>query len=295
VVQGRVVDRGTGDAIVGASIDLLGVAHIVTGENGAFRFPRVALGRHTLDIDMIGYQTRRIDLPLLGDTTLIIELDSDPIRMDTLDVRTRRVTIRGRVVDGETGVGLFDADVFASGDRSTRTNSAGGFRLRGVPTGQPVGVLVRVLGFLPGQTEFIIDNDTTLHFALEPDRVAQRMIAAQVMKLETRSNAVGFSKSEIARVELLRKANWAVDDVVKTQLGIYAGRVQCVLIDDQLRPDGMAMLQTYLPDQLERIEIIDRGAMIRVYTRDFIQRMMGNRVTLAPIVLIRTPGGIICR
>jgi hypothetical protein len=79
------------------------------------------------------------------------------------------------------------------------------------------------------------------------------------------------------------------------QIGGNTRRIRCVVIDDRLYRDGLAMLTTYLPDQLERIEVLDRGTMVRVYTRDFIQRMMGNRVTLAPILLIETPGGYICR
>jgi hypothetical protein len=295
VLQGRVIDRGSGAGIVGAGLDLLGIAQSITGENGAFRFARVPSGRHTLEVEMLGYETRRVDLLLLNDTSLIIELDVAPVRLDTLTIRPRFISVRGRVTERATRRGLIDAEVLATPDRRTQTNAAGGYRVRRVPAGPPVSVLVRSLGFMPANADFVADRDTTIDFALDPDPVAQRMIGAQVARLVTRANAVPYMRMALSREELVRQSNWAVSDLLKSRLGPWMSRIQCVVIDDVLKPFGLQELETWLPDQLERLEIINRGVMIRAYSRDYVGRRMQSRTPLAPIMLIPTPGGWICR
>ncbi|HSL69339.1 MAG TPA: hypothetical protein VK864_03815 [Longimicrobiales bacterium] len=54
------------------------------------------------------------------------------------------------------------------------------------------------------------------------------------------------------------------------------------------------MVGSYLVDELLRIEVIDRGTMVRLYTRRKIGRLTGNR-TLPPIVLMKTGRGVICK
>jgi hypothetical protein len=39
---------------------------------------------------------------------------------------------------------------------------------------------------------------------------------------------------------------------------------------------GVQQLTPFVPDDIERIEIIDRGTMVRIYTRRYIQRMLGG-------------------
>jgi hypothetical protein len=292
-VQGRVVERGTTIGIPAAGVELVGTARVVTDANGGFRFPSVVPGRHVVVIERLGYQAQEVPLIIRVDTTLIIELDVTPVQLDTIEVRTRRITLKGRVVDRESGRGLLDADVFVSPDRSTVTGSSGGFRVSRVPAARTVRVTVQALSYLPVTIEFLAERDTTLRFELEPDPIGRRMIAAQVARLETRSNAVAYAKRAVHRDELVRKANWTIADIVKSHLAGRLG-VQCVILDDQLLAFGMIQLETYLPDELERIEIIDRGTMLRVYTRRYIQRLMSNR-PLAPIVLVKTPRGVICR
>jgi hypothetical protein len=67
------------------------------------------------------------------------------------------------------------------------------------------------------------------------------------------------------------------------------------MIDDVQRAFGMEQLDTYMPEELQYIEILDGGGMIRAYTRRYISRKLGPEVTLPPILLVKTPMGPLCR
>ena len=117
----------------------------------------------------------------------------------------------------------------------------------------------------------------------------------EVEKLITRSNAVPHMRRGIDRAELVRSAPWSAWDVIRRHLGPRAGRVRCLFIDDLQRFNGPIELELYLAEELERIELIDNGVMIRVYTRGYIQELVRGRATLRPILLIQTPGGYVCQ
>lgn len=53
------------------------------------------------------------ELEVRADTMLRIELEVRPVPLDPLDVRTRFVTVRGRVTVATTGRAIFDADIIA--------------------------------------------------------------------------------------------------------------------------------------------------------------------------------------
>jgi hypothetical protein len=72
--------------------------------------------------------------------------------------------------------------------------------------------------------------------------------------------------------------------------------VPCLFIDEHRSLTGLAELMHYLPDMIERVEIIDRGTMVRVYTRRYVQEMIRKRASpAAAIVLISTPLSLTCR
>lgn len=134
-----------------------------------------------------------------------------------------------------------------------------------------------------------------VNFLLQPDRVAERMIALQVERLVSRTNALGHSVDQLGRTEMMnRYYSWNVADIVRQRLFRAMEPTACIFLDERPVHFGLAGLEGYLPDQIERIEVIDRGTMIRVYTRQYIQQMLRKRANPGPIVLLTGTGGTVC-
>lgn len=292
VVQGTVVARETRLPIAGAAVELTDRGGMVTDDAGRFRFDRVPAGRYELTVTMLGYETQTIALPVRADTTLVVEMDVLPVALDPIDVGT--FSLRGRVLDAASGNGIIDARVTA-GEREDLTNVIGSFRIRRLPASTPIVVGVEAFGYLPQTIQLVAPEDTTLRFELEVDPIGQRMIDAQVERIVKRSDAVPHARSAITRDELVRRSPWSAYDIIKARLGPRFNRIACLFIDDIQRRNGTEELYSYLPEELERIEIIDNGVMVRLYTRRQIQDLVRGRVILRPILLIATPGGYLCQ
>ncbi len=70
--------------------------------------------------------------------------------------------------------------------------------------------------------------------------------------------------------------------------------IGCIIIDEK-REDFLPadhFLQTMLPEELERVELLFDGAMLRIYTREFMQEMFDLELDLRPPVYV--PDGDIC-
>ena len=70
---------------------------------------------------------------------------------------------------------------------------------------------------------------------------------------------------------------------INCELNAIAGntedtRIRCVLIDEELVAPliDSDMLRVTYPEELERIEFLFDGAMLRIYTREFIREMIGG-------------------
>lgn len=281
-VRGRVVDRASGDPVTGATVQMGGLPVVVTSETGEFRFSRVQAGRYELRILALGYADYEQALLIRKDTLLAIEMDVAPVQLDTLGVRGRNINVRGRVREKGTRIPLIDVDVQSSVDRRTHTNAAGRFKLSRVPADLPVAVHLRGFGYLPFDTIVESPSDTTLDFELEVDPLVQRMIDVQVQRLDTRSKPFqAVIMPVIDREDLLRNMNMSALDLIKSKYRIFLGRVHCIMIDDRQSYNGIEELDLFLPDRLERIEFLFRGAMLRIYTRNHMAKMLGSNKPLA--------------
>jgi hypothetical protein len=290
-VQGRVLEQGSGDPIAGATVELSGAPRVLTNRNGLFAISPVRPGRHSLTVTMIGYQRQQLTIDVLRDTTLVIEMAVQAVRVDSLTVRARFVTLRGRVTDAVSSKPIMDAQILAGRERPTLANSMGRFRAHRIPAHQPTMVQVRALGYMPVQLRLSAARDTTIDFALQVDPIGQRMISAQIQRLEDRVTKMPFLNTAITRTELMeRHYNWTAADAIAYELRARGRDAICVFLDNVQQQHGLLPLQLYLPDEIERIEFIDRGTMVRVYTRRYMQRMINGRVQLAPIVLIKELG-----
>jgi hypothetical protein len=140
---------------------------------------------------------------------------------------------------------------------------------------------VLAFGYMPINAILSVFEDTTLVFELEPDPVMQRMIAVQVARLEERSRPhLAAIMPPMDREYLMANRNATALDLIRYRYGQRINRVGCILIDDRQSYNGLDELNHYLPDELERIEMLYRGAMLRIYTRDYLSKLVGGGVTL---------------
>ena len=306
-LQGQVVERSADVPIIAATVELVGVSATRTDSSGRFRFTDVLPGRHTIKVEALGYSSEEVTVVLTRDTTVVIELGIQAIEIDTMRVTPRTVTVRGQVVDAASGVQIIDAQVGVGAPHESMTDPLGRFRFRGVPVGT-ASLKVRGFGYLPFEASFNAVRDTTLVARLEPDPVAQRMIEEQIARIERRSRALRtVTMTPITRADLLRNLNATAVDVIQDRFGQSVERLQCMLIDDvpitrgdppgtrpAARPpfsktQWAAELGMILPDRLERVEVLQGGRMLRLYTRDFIRRMVAGGVVLRAPLYVGPP------
>jgi hypothetical protein len=283
-IVGRVVEFGGRSGIAGAAVNGPGLPQTLTQADGRFTIT-VPRGERTFTISAPGYHTRELSLVVRRDTSLIIELEPQPFQLESLTVRARTITVRGVLTDQTTGKTIFDADVIVAGTREGSSNLIGSFKVRRVPAGTPVNVEARAIGYLPFTSTMTIDRDTTMRIALAPDPLAMRMLEQQVQRLEVRTRGLPFARDTWTRADLERYPISTVADLLRTRFRRTS--VPCLFIDDQDRSFGSEeIIKTYLVDELDRIEVIDRGTMVRMYTRRYIMRLTAEK-KLPPVVLVK--------
>ena len=139
-VAGIVVERGTLSSIGGATVSLSGKPAFFTGLDGRFRFTEVVPGSATLTISALGYHPLNLELYIRGDTTLTVEMDPDPIRMDSLLVMPGKISIRGTIRDGVSGLRVPRANLYIGSGQETTANHRGFFLSRIVLFQHSLGV-----------------------------------------------------------------------------------------------------------------------------------------------------------
>lgn len=283
-VRGRVVEPTNNTHIGGAAVELRGVGRMSTDANGEFSFPRVQPGRHTITIRALGYTAHEATIDIVSDTTLVIELAVDPVHLEALRVEGRTITVQG-VVTGSDGRRISGALVFVGEDERTETGLSGRFRVARVPVGLAIAVDVRALEYMPARIALITERDTTLSVTLEPDPVSRRMVERQMERLHLRSRTSPRSRIELDREALLRTPSWSAYEVIVRRIG-RASAIRCLVIDEvpvRLTPGfthGDDLLGSWLTEEIQRIEIFGRGAMVRVYTREFMERLVQDDAEL---------------
>ncbi len=287
-LRGRVVERG-GGPVEDAEI-VFGGRRTLSGDDGRFSIAGLEPGSGTLSVRAPGYAPRDVAVELRRDTSLLVELEPVPFELDTLRAEARRVTLKGKVSGSDTGEGLIDAEVWVEGKR-TYTNVAGGFRVRRFPAGVPIRVEVRALEYLPEVRELEVSGDTSVAFVLEPDRVARRMMRQQVRRLADRAHPYGsVSKPALDRDVLSRFGNRTVLRLVQERWGAHY-RPRCVIIDDVPSENPVDELDLYMAYEMERVEALFGGGMLRIYSREYVARMTAGDVKLRRPVYAETfPG-----
>ncbi len=295
-VTGRVVERVNATWIGGATVRLSGRAPFITGPDGLFRFPNVTPGRQSLTVEAMGYGPHQRFLMVQSDTTVSVEMEVDPVRLDSLLVEAGTITLRGRVTDGETGRRIPEARVQAGKIQEAITNAGGSFRIRDLPRGHSIPILIYAYRYLPGRLSIITEEDTTLAIKLEPDSLGIRLFAAATRALEIRTAAVPLSVRALDRDFLERTPSRSVYDVIKWRNGGSDFSTSCLFIDEKKQFDTR-ILESYNASEMERIEMyrgsrmgFRRMAMVRVYTQEFVAKHLGTTKPFQKILFL--PGGI---
>lgn len=93
VISGRVVDDGTGNALIGAKLTLIETGQTAaTDRRGNYRFGAVLPGTYTLSIDYLGTETTAVTVIVEADEISVIDVRV-PYFLDTVFVRSSRSSL----------------------------------------------------------------------------------------------------------------------------------------------------------------------------------------------------------
>jgi hypothetical protein len=292
-VRVRVLDRASGEALSGVALQLA-AARAETGGNGEARLARVPIGTHTLTAARLGYAAAELEVAIARDTLLVLALDVEAIPLESIRAEKRMVTIRGNVRAADTGERLPDAEAYAGPTRRVYTNRLGRFRLDRIPADDSIAVMISAFRYIPVTVVVAVGRDTTLEFSLQPDPVGRAMVVEQMRRLDLRVRRGGWSQRTLDRAAVEGQGGSTAHDVVRRALGLRMSRLTCLFIDDRQSFVGEEELHAYSAEEIERVEILDSGTMVRIYTGRFVQRMVGGRQRVAPILLVKGMGRPIC-
>jgi hypothetical protein len=222
-----------------------------------------------------------------------------------------RSTVRGRVVEVATGSPVAGAYVAIPELRKRAyTDRTGTFTLTDVPAGAQ-RLEVRQIGFQASEQSLAVPSADSLTVRLTPDPVTLQGITAQVDRLEFRRvhatlASATFNAQQMATfghpnpVDFLRNvANlrlapcngsdlyggaFARGECVRSRGGME--RVQLVL-DEHVERGGIDMLNAMPLQEIYRIEVYEGGALLFVYTKQFMQAMLRTHRELHPLNAFR--------
>jgi hypothetical protein len=296
VVRGRVLERGQERPIAQALVVFDEDRRATTNAIGEFEIRGLQAGRYTLLVEALGYLTVRTTMLIEGNGTVQIQMDPAPLPLPPVRAATSLVTVQARVTNESTGEIAPYVIVRLDNRDQASTNAAGWFRFRRIPAGMH-RLALEGFGWLPIEIDVDVARDTTLALTLKRDPVADRIIAVQVGKLAERVRSVGYSVRTIDRKEFLFSRAPTPVEIIQSRGGVniescarsrvracVGGLAPIVYIDDRRTMCGLEVLTGYPNATIQRIEVIDRGKIIRIYTIWFIERMNEGRTILEPIV-----------
>jgi hypothetical protein len=186
-----------------------------------------------LDERLVGFRQLHVARP---DTAVVADADTAPrpaAGRDEREIRVPRrgaITLVGRVVN-QAGRPVADAVVASHvAALSTRTDSSGAFRLRGLAAGSQ-DLVVRAIGFEPAVTAVVVRREPEpLTIALDRDAVALPSITV-VGRRESRWDRTGFENRRwvgrgkfITREDVAARSAASVPDLLRGVSGIEVTR-----------------------------------------------------------------------
>lgn len=291
----RVEAEDDGGPVASADVELTGRAQAVTNRLGVARFTGLPAGRHVFVVRAFGYAPVERALDIRSDTAVVVTLSIDAILMDSLEARAETFTLLAEVRGADTRRGVPDAEVRV-GDNVMYTDGTGYFRMRRLPQHAPNSVEIRAMGYLPATVQLSASRDTAIRIDLQVDPVGQAMVERQLERLDAAVNGIPYSVRTLKRIDMLRFAAPTIADMLKVR-GVRLRTVGCVIIDGRPRFHGMennlpgegmvnaglVYLSHMMPEDVERIDIINRGAVLVVYTYAWVRRELPKRDRIRPV------------
>lgn len=292
MIDGRVLDATVGEGVQNAIVTLEGRGGILSGPQGEFRFDLVDPGTHALSVVAFGYVDFTISVTVAGDASFTLPLEPQPIELASINVDANTLDFEGRIRDGARPATLYDAQILTDQGHDERTGWRGRFELDDAYEGVPLRLIIRAFGFMPMDTTFVPDDSDRPDFDLEPDPVGQEMIAIQTQRLDERASDTEQvyrpfrTRPTLDRDDMARYSSWgSLQAMLESIYTIRTlRRVGCFVLDESPvlnRAARTLVLQTMLPQEIERVEVIEfpdqQGVlMMRVYTRRFFQRVVAT-------------------
>ena len=286
-VDGVVVFEG-GAVVEGALVELDGFPPTVTDPLGAFRIEGVPPGLRRIRVTAFGYVTRTDTVDIRADRPLRVVLEAAPFRLDSLIVSARRTELHGRIRDPVREIDVVGAEVWTGFGEATESGSGGRFEVESWE-GVPLRVLVRAFRYLPLDTVVPAARDGRVELRLVEDPLVARMLEVEARRLHDRAGgrrAVGMRP--LTRDELDRWGGETLGEVLRFEYPSRYRRVRCVVLDERaLTPmTAEGVLLTLPAWEVERMEFLFDGAMLRIYTDSFMQRMLGGGLSLRTPVYV---------
>jgi len=216
-----------------------------------------------------------------------------------------RIMVTGTVVDSASGNPLFGVAISTTtGPEHTASDSTGEFALS-IPGGTAVMVTFTGNGFQTVGQVVTSTQDVSLgRVALLPAVVALAPILASVSRLDERIHRFNGSTTVYDQALLGHAGESDLFEFVMRHAGLRpspcnavdAGAMtECFLVRgyparpqlwvNEARVGQLSMLRVYRPEDMGRIEIYSGGAMVRVYTKQFLEQMA--RANTRPMPLPR--------
>jgi hypothetical protein len=209
-------------------------------------------------------------------------------------------SVVGRAVDAATLAPLPGVQVRMSSLKRTAVSDANGvFRITGLPLGDHTTMVTR-LGYRTSVGVWRVGPEgLELEVPLTAEPLMLEAIRVQSRQFERRLRSSGYTVRGFASEELTLSTSPDAGEFVRTRmglartacgsLGVGGGqecvRVRgapvrpCVIVDERPAFGGFAELELYRPQELYRVDVIAGGAVIQVYTTQYVQRMNQGRWT----------------
>jgi hypothetical protein len=200
----------------------------------------------------------------------------------------------GRVVDAATLTPLRGAQVRMAALRRTAVSDSNGvFRIARLPLGDHTTLVTR-LGYRTMVSVWRVGAEgLELEVPLEVEPLALEAIRVEGRRFERRVRSSGRAARGFATEELAMSTAPDARTFVRSRMGmgsvscgaLSTGGPQdcvlvrgqpvrpCIIIDERRSYGGWDELELYRPQELYRIDVLSGGAVIQVYTSQYVRRM----------------------